>query len=92
MFEERRKKAMASFVQLLAQPETRMTVEDQYDELLKMADTMGEEGLISDLEYQQLIRDAGGVFARTREGLSVVRVTKVKSCRASVSANSANHG
>ncbi|MFJ7797188.1 hypothetical protein [Pseudomonas sp. NPDC096950] len=50
MFEERRKKAKESFVWLLDQPEIRTTGEDQYDELLKMADTMDEEGLTSCLE------------------------------------------
>ncbi|MGH8388199.1 MAG: hypothetical protein ACRESJ_22385 [Pseudomonas sp.] len=60
---------MAAWLQLLREPEIRMTAEEQYDELLKMADSMDEEGLISALEWQQLIRDAGVVLAYTREGL-----------------------
>jgi uncharacterized protein HemY len=46
-----------------------MDAEEQYDELLKMADTMEQEGLITAPEWRQLIRDAGVVFAQAREGL-----------------------
>jgi hypothetical protein len=46
-----------------------MTPEEQYDELLKMADAMENEGLITGAEWRQLIRDAGAAFTHVREGL-----------------------
>ena len=47
-----------------------MDAEDQYDDLLKMADTMEQEGLITATEWRQLVRKAGARFAQTTEGLS----------------------
>jgi uncharacterized protein HemY len=46
-----------------------MDAEEQYDELLKMADSMEAEGVISHTEWRQLIRDASVVLAQAREGL-----------------------
>ncbi|PTU02445.1 hypothetical protein DBR45_12270 [Pseudomonas sp. HMWF031] len=64
MYDDRKGNALAGWRALLGQLELRVTVEEQYDELLKMADAMQEEGLISGLEWRQLIRDAGGMFSR----------------------------
>jgi hypothetical protein len=40
----------------------RLDPEEQYDELLKAADEMEEQGLITSAEWRQLVRDAGNVF------------------------------
>jgi len=69
MYEDRKKKALTNWLKRLAQPEIRMSAEEQYDELLKMADAMEAEGVISQTEWQQLIREAGAVIAQAREGL-----------------------
>ncbi|WP_347276972.1 hypothetical protein [Pseudomonas sp. A34-9] len=47
----------------------RMAAEEQYDELLKMADTMEQEGLITAEEWRQLVRKAGVKFSETTERL-----------------------
>ncbi|WP_085583951.1 MULTISPECIES: hypothetical protein [unclassified Pseudomonas] len=70
MFDEtNRKKAMAEWLHMLREAEIRMSAQEQYDELLKMADAMQAEGLITGQEWRQLTRDAGVVFAQTRTDL-----------------------
>ncbi|WP_274643385.1 hypothetical protein [Pseudomonas serbica] len=69
MFNDRKKQALTDWLKLLAQPEIRMDAEEQYDELLKMADLMEQEGLIIGPEWRQMIRNAGVVFPQAREGL-----------------------
>ena len=69
MIATRREEALSAWRKLLEDPEIRMDAEEQYDGLLKMADAMGAEGLISQAEWRQLIRDAGILFSQAREGL-----------------------
>ncbi|MBV4477620.1 hypothetical protein [Pseudomonas botevensis] len=69
MIQDKKTQALTAWIQLAREPEIRMSVEEQYDELLKMADAMEEEGLITSGEWRQLIRDAGAIFDRAREGL-----------------------
>lgn len=69
MIATKREEALSAWRKLLEEPEIRMDAEEQYDELLKMADAMDAEGLISQAEWRQLIRDAGVLFAQAREGL-----------------------
>lgn len=70
MSDIRKEQALAAWRKLLEEPAIRMDAEDQYDELLKMADTMEQEGLITATEWRQLVRKAGVRFAQTSEGLS----------------------
>ncbi|CAI8929848.1 GTP-binding protein [Pseudomonas serboccidentalis] len=70
MSDGRKEQALAAWRKLLEDPEIRMDIEDQYDELLKMADTMEQEGLITATEWRQLVRKAGARFAQAIEGLS----------------------
>jgi hypothetical protein len=70
MSDIRKEQALAAWRKLLEEPEIRMDAEDQYDELLKMADTMEQEGLITATEWRQLVRKAGARFAQATEGLS----------------------
>ncbi|MBK5512517.1 hypothetical protein [Pseudomonas sp. TH15] len=44
----------------------RLDPEEQYDELLKAADEMEEQGLITSAEWRQLVRDAGSIFTGTQ--------------------------
>ncbi|WP_438301654.1 hypothetical protein [Pseudomonas sp. NMS19W] len=69
MKEERKQEALATWNKLLEDPEIRMGAEEQYDELLKMADAMEQGGLITAAEWRQLVRKAGEMFAQATEGL-----------------------
>ncbi|RIJ06650.1 hypothetical protein DXT77_28685 [Pseudomonas sp. 91RF] len=69
MFAEKKKKALTEWLQLARNPEPQMSIEEQYDELLKMADEMEEARLVSAREWRQLIRDAGTIFDYERDRL-----------------------
>ncbi len=69
MREKERKQALATWRKLLEEPEIRMGAEEQYDELLKMADTMEQEELIIPEEWRQLVRKAGVKFTQMTEAL-----------------------
>jgi hypothetical protein len=69
MREEDRKQALAAWRKLLEEPEVRMGAEEQYDDLLKMADTMEQDELITPEEWRHLVRKAGVKFAQATEGL-----------------------
>lgn len=62
MFDQRKTDALAAWRKLATQAQLRMDPEQQYDELLKAADDMEEQGLINSAEWRQLVRDAGSVF------------------------------
>lgn len=62
MFDQRKKELLAAWRKLATQSQLRMDPEEQYDELLKAADEMEEQGLITSAEWRQLVRDAGSVF------------------------------
>ncbi|WP_285415941.1 hypothetical protein [Pseudomonas sp. efr-133-TYG-5] len=68
MFDQRKKESLAAWRKLATQAQLRMDPEQQYDELLKAADDMEEQGLITSAEWRQLVRDAGNVFTESREG------------------------
>jgi len=69
MNDDRKTQALSAWRKLLEEPEIRMDAEEQYDELLKLADTMEQEGLITAGEWRQLVRKAGVKFAQATEGL-----------------------
>lgn len=69
MTDDLRRDALAAWYKLLAQPEIRMDVEEQYDELLKAADEMERQGLISSAEWRTLVREAGVAFSHATEGV-----------------------
>lgn len=69
MREERKQQALTTWRKLLEDPGIRMGAEEQYDELLKMADTMEQEELITPEEWRQLVRKAGVKFAQATERL-----------------------
>jgi len=64
MFEQRKRDALAAWRKLATQSPLRMNPEELYEELLKAADDMELQGLITSAEWRQLIRDAGSVFTR----------------------------
>jgi len=69
MTDDLRREALADWYKLLATPEIRMDVEEQYDELLKAADEMERTGLISSSEWRTLVREAGVTFAAATQGV-----------------------
>lgn len=69
MTDDLRRDALAAWYKLLAQPGIRMDVEEQYDELLKAADEMERQGLISGAEWRTLVREAGVAFSNATEGV-----------------------
>jgi hypothetical protein len=69
MTDDLRREALAAWYKLLATPEIRMDVEEQYDELLKAADEMERAGLISSSEWRTLVREAGVAFASATQGV-----------------------
>lgn len=64
-----KQRALATWYQLLRQPEIRMDSEEQYDELLKAADEMERAGLINSAEWRKLVREAGTAFANSFHGV-----------------------
>jgi hypothetical protein len=62
MFDQRKQAKLAAWRKLATQSQMRLDPEQQYDELLKAADEMEEQGLITSAEWRQLVRDAGNVF------------------------------
>lgn len=69
MNDDQKKRALAAWYKLLNEPEIRMDVEEQYDELLKAADEMERTGLISSSEWRKLVKEAGTAFAKAIEGV-----------------------
>ena len=69
MFDQRRHEALSGWRNLMAQAPLRMTAEEHYDELLRRADAMEREGIITGSEWRQLIRDAGSKLAQVNEDL-----------------------
>lgn len=64
MFDQQKQASLAAWRKLATQAQIRLDPEQQYDELLKAADEMEEQGLITSAEWRQLVRDAGSVFTR----------------------------
>jgi len=64
MFDQRKQEKLAAWRKLATQAQMRLDPEQQYDELLKAADEMEEEGLITSAEWRQLVRDASNVFTK----------------------------
>lgn len=62
MFDQRKKELLAAWRNLATQSQLQMDPEQQYDELLKAADEMEAQGIITSAEWRQLVRDAGSVF------------------------------
>ncbi|CAI8780450.1 VbhA domain-containing protein [Pseudomonas sp. IT-347P] len=62
MVDQHKQQRLAAWRKLATQAQMRLDPEQQYDELLKAADEMEEEGLITSAEWRQLVRDAGNVF------------------------------
>ncbi|WP_338919414.1 hypothetical protein V0M98_18715 [Pseudomonas silesiensis] len=69
MNDDQKVQALDAWYQLLREPQIRMDAEEQYDELLKAADEMERNGLISGGEWRRLVQEAGVAFSNATEGL-----------------------
>ena len=67
MFDQQKKASLAAWHRMAEQTEAVVDPEQQYDDLLKAADEMEEQGLITSAEWRQLVRDAGNVFTHNEE-------------------------
>ena len=67
MYDQQKKASLAAWRKLAERTEADLDPEEQYDELLKAADQMEEQGLITSAEWRQLVRDAGNVFTLNDE-------------------------
>jgi hypothetical protein len=54
MLDQRRHEALSEWRNLMAQATFRVTAEELYDELLRMADAMEREGIITGIEWDNL--------------------------------------
>lgn len=54
---------------LFNQPEIRMDAEEQYEELLRLADDFEDQGIISPQERGRLIEKATVLYAQSIEGI-----------------------
>lgn len=62
--------AFSTWHELLVNPEARMGAQDQYDELLRLADNFREKGIIGTEERKILIQVATLAYTRSVEDLS----------------------
>jgi hypothetical protein len=67
MNETLRKQALSTWRQLFTLPENRIDAEDKYNRLLRAADDMEREGLITSTEWRKLVQEAGTLYASTAE-------------------------
>jgi len=67
MKEAQRKLAITAWRQLFTLSENRIDAEDRYYRLLRSADDMEREGLITSTEWLKLAQQAGTLFSSTAE-------------------------
>jgi len=65
----RKLQALIAWETLFNKPEIRMDAEEQYEELLRLADEFEEQGIISRLERTELIGKATAFYAQSVEGV-----------------------
>lgn len=67
MNEVQRRLAISAWRRLFTLSDNRIEAEDRYNRLLRSADDMEREGLITSTEWRKLAQQAGTLFARTAE-------------------------
>lgn len=63
---DHKREMLIAWRELFMSPQIDLTPEEHYEKLLKMADRLEYNGVISATEWRQLIREAGKVFAESR--------------------------
>lgn len=69
MSEDQKEKAIATWRRLLEEPEIRMSVEEQFEALVMMADELKRTGVIDRDEWRELAEEASAFYAHAVEGL-----------------------
>jgi hypothetical protein len=69
MYEDAKVKALSAWHEVLVNPEPRMNAQEQYDELLRLADNFREKGMIDPEERKTLIQVATIVYTRAVAGV-----------------------
>lgn len=65
---DRKEQALAAWRKLLNSPEIRMDAEEQYDELLKLADEYKRASMIDGDGWRELVEEATAFCAHSVEG------------------------
>jgi hypothetical protein len=69
MYDDAKAQALYAWHELLTNPEDRMNAQEQYDELLRLADNFKEKEIIGPKERKTLIEVATVAYTRAVEGL-----------------------
>jgi hypothetical protein len=69
MYEDRKAQALEAWHTLLAKPEIRMTAQEQYEELLRLAEEYLKQGFISRDERKGLVIEATKRYTQAVEGV-----------------------
>jgi hypothetical protein len=69
MSDDQKEKAIATWRRLLEEPEIRMSVEEQFEALVMMADELKRTGVIDRDEWRELAEEASAFYAHAVEGL-----------------------
>jgi lipopolysaccharide biosynthesis regulator YciM len=69
MYEDRKAQALETWHSLLIKPEIRMTAQEQYEELLRLAEEYLKQGFIDRDERKGLVSEATKRYARAVEGV-----------------------
>lgn len=68
MYEDNKEQALATWQSLLANPEIIMTAQEQYEELLRLAERYFKQGFIDRDERKVLVTEATRRYAQAVEG------------------------
>ncbi|MBF4559264.1 MULTISPECIES: hypothetical protein [Pseudomonas] len=69
MYEDRKDQALTTWHKLLERPEIRMTAQEQYEELLRLAEEYLNQGFIDRDERKRLVTEAARRYARAVDGV-----------------------
>lgn len=69
MYEDRKAQAHETWHSLLSKPEIRMTAQEQYEELLRLAERYFKQGFIDRDERKVLVTEATRRYAQAVEGV-----------------------
>ncbi|WGK88048.1 hypothetical protein [Pseudomonas migulae] len=68
MYDDTKVEAFSAFHDLLVSPEVRMNAQEQYEELIRLADNFHARGIIDREERRSLIEVATVAYSRAVEG------------------------
>jgi hypothetical protein len=69
MYEDRKAQALGTWRSLIDKPEIRMTAQEQYEELLRLAEEYLKQGFINLDERRSLVTEATQRYAQAVEGV-----------------------